>query len=75
MEFFDLIKTPKLDGVIMCDTLQNKIEGTLCITSHHLIISSRKTMEFNELVVSMFFSFVSFPRLIIFDQNNSFYIQ
>ncbi|KAH9426966.1 Myotubularin- protein 9 [Dermatophagoides pteronyssinus] len=51
MEFFDLIKTPKLDGVIMCDTLQNKIEGTLCITSHHLIISSRKTMEFNELVL------------------------
>lgn len=50
MEFFDLIKTPKHDGVIMCDSLQGRKEGTLCITSHHLIISSRKN-EFEELMV------------------------
>lgn len=50
MEFFDLIKTPKHDGVVMCDSFQGRIEGTLCITSHHLIISSRKN-EFEELMV------------------------
>ncbi|KAF7490996.1 Myotubularin-related protein 9 [Sarcoptes scabiei] len=49
MEFFDLIRTPKLDGVVLTDTFQNRIVGTLCITSHHLIISSRSRSDSNEL--------------------------
>lgn len=51
MEFIELIKTPKHDNVVMIDSFGNKIEGTLCITSHHLIISSRNE-DLNELFVS-----------------------
>ncbi|KAJ6222771.1 hypothetical protein RDWZM_001316 [Blomia tropicalis] len=55
MEFIELIKTPKHDNVVMIDSFGNKIEGTLCITSHHLIISSRNE-DLNELFLlhSMF---------------------
>lgn len=50
MEFIELIKTPKHDNVVMIDSFGHKIEGTLCITSHHLIISSRND-QLNELFV------------------------
>lgn len=50
MEFIELIKTPKHDNVVMIDSFGKKIEGTLCITSHHLIISSRED-HLNELFV------------------------
>lgn len=50
MEFIELIKTPKHDNVLMIDSFGNKIEGTLCITSHHLIISARND-QLNELFV------------------------
>ncbi|CAD7006683.1 myotubularin-related protein 9 [Ceratitis capitata] len=42
MEFADLIKTPKLDGVFLHDHLHAKVEGTLCITGHHLLLSARQ---------------------------------
>lgn len=42
MEFIELIKAPRVDNVIMRRTLLKTIEGTLCITGHHLILSSRK---------------------------------
>lgn len=42
MEFADLIKSPKLDGVILHSTLNEQVDGTLCITGHHLILSSRR---------------------------------
>ncbi|EDW80020.1 uncharacterized protein Dwil_GK12345 [Drosophila willistoni] len=44
MEFADLIKTPKLDGVFLHDPLQANatVEGTLCITGHHLLLSARQ---------------------------------
>ncbi|KAL3282217.1 hypothetical protein HHI36_005411 [Cryptolaemus montrouzieri] len=41
MEFAELITTPNLDRVILQDPSNNTIEGTLCITGHHLILSSR----------------------------------
>ncbi|XP_045471939.1 myotubularin-related protein 9 [Harmonia axyridis] len=41
MEFAELITSPNLDRVILQDSLKNSIEGTLCITGHHLILSSR----------------------------------
>jgi myotubularin-related protein 9 len=41
MEFAELIKTPKLDRITLWGPLNQSMEGTLCITSHHLIVSSR----------------------------------
>lgn len=42
MEFAELIQTPKLDGVILHTPLHDPVDGTLCITGHHLILSSRR---------------------------------
>lgn len=42
MEFAELIHTPKLDGVILYSPLNEPVDGTLCITGHHLILSSRR---------------------------------
>ncbi|CAH1247888.1 MTMR9 [Branchiostoma lanceolatum] len=42
MEFVELIKTPKVDGVVLHRPLCPRIEGTLCVTGHHLILSSRQ---------------------------------
>nr|CAD7570758.1 unnamed protein product [Timema californicum] len=42
MEFFDMIPIPMLDGVVMHAPFRNTVDGTLCISSHHLILSSRK---------------------------------
>lgn len=49
MEFADLIKTPKLDGVLLHDPGQagtgtgaGATVGTLCITGHHLLLSARQ---------------------------------
>ncbi|XP_066494661.1 myotubularin-related protein 9-like isoform X2 [Tiliqua scincoides] len=40
MEFAELIKTTKVDDVLLsCPGLQ-PVKGTLCITSHHLLLSS-----------------------------------
>jgi hypothetical protein len=42
MEFSDLIKTPKVDVVVM-NTQQGKpVEVSLHVSSHHLILSARK---------------------------------
>ncbi|XP_071116669.1 myotubularin-related protein 9-like isoform X2 [Haliotis cracherodii] len=42
MEFADFIKIPMVDGVIMRRPFEGSVEGTLCVTGHHLILSSRK---------------------------------
>lgn len=42
MEFAELIITPKLDGVILHSPFAEPVDGTLCITGHHMILSSRK---------------------------------
>ncbi|GLG92762.1 Myotubularin [Gryllus bimaculatus] len=42
MEFADMILIPKLDGVVLHGPFQKPVDGTLCITGHHLILSSRK---------------------------------
>lgn len=51
MEFAELIKTPKLEKVILYQPFCEPIECALCITSHQLIASSRKT-DHDELWVS-----------------------
>ncbi|CAG0895172.1 unnamed protein product, partial [Darwinula stevensoni] len=46
MEFADVIRIPKLDSVLLHRPLSSgPIDGTLCITGHHLIFSSRKETE------------------------------
>lgn len=42
MEFAELILIPKLDGVVLHSPLNESVDGTLCITGHHLILSSRR---------------------------------
>jgi myotubularin-related protein 9 len=51
MEFIELIRVPKVDNVTMRRTLFPSVEGTLCITGHHLILSSRREGD-EELWVS-----------------------
>lgn len=42
MEFVEHIATPNVDGVIFNNPFHEAVDGTLCITGHHLILSSRK---------------------------------
>uniref|UniRef100_A0A8C7X8F8 Myotubularin-related protein 9 n=1 Tax=Oryzias sinensis TaxID=183150 RepID=A0A8C7X8F8_9TELE len=42
MEFAELIKTPRADGVVLHRPFMPNVEGTLCLTGHHLILSSRQ---------------------------------
>lgn len=53
MEFGDLILSPTLDNVLLTTTIQgaDPETGTLCITSHHLIFSTRRD-DIPELWVS-----------------------
>jgi len=41
MEFIEDIPTPNLDNVTMHGPFGKKLEGTLCITGHHILFSSR----------------------------------
>ncbi|KAJ6654324.1 hypothetical protein lerEdw1_007246 [Lerista edwardsae] len=40
MEFAELIKTSQVDGVLLSCPGRQPVKGTLCITSHHLLLSS-----------------------------------
>lgn len=51
MEFVEYIKSPKIDKVSLRRRGQVYLEGTLCVTGHHLIFSSR-TDHKDELIVS-----------------------
>uniref|UniRef100_A0A4W3JDJ7 Myotubularin-related protein 9 n=1 Tax=Callorhinchus milii TaxID=7868 RepID=A0A4W3JDJ7_CALMI len=42
MEFAELIKTPRVDGAVLHRPFLPRVEGTLCLTGHHLILSSRQ---------------------------------
>uniref|UniRef100_A0A8C5TRB7 GRAM domain-containing protein n=1 Tax=Malurus cyaneus samueli TaxID=2593467 RepID=A0A8C5TRB7_9PASS len=42
MEFAELIKTPRADNVVLHRPFHAAVEGTLCLTGHHLIFSSRR---------------------------------
>lgn len=42
MEFAELIKTPRVDGAVLHRPFMPTVEGTLCLTGHHLILSSRQ---------------------------------
>nr|XP_056708637.1 myotubularin-related protein 9 [Euleptes europaea] len=49
MEFAELIKTPRADNVILHRPFYPLVEGTLCLTGHHLIFSSRRQDNMEEL--------------------------
>ncbi|XP_062979810.1 myotubularin-related protein 9 [Elgaria multicarinata webbii] len=49
MEFAELIKTPRADNVILHRPFYPTVEGTLCLTGHHLIFSSRRQDNVEEL--------------------------
>lgn len=42
MEFAEFIKKPMVNNVVLWKPFRKSVEGTLCITGHHLILSSRK---------------------------------
>ncbi|KAM7331006.1 LOW QUALITY PROTEIN: hypothetical protein ACRRTK_010195 [Alexandromys fortis] len=42
MEFAELIKTPRVDNVVLHRPFYPAVDGTLCLTGHHLILSSRQ---------------------------------
>lgn len=43
MEFAEFIKTPMVDEVTLKKPFCRPVEGTLCVTGHHLILSCRKS--------------------------------
>jgi hypothetical protein len=56
MEFVDFISIPRVDNVVLTEktkekTKNCKIEGTLCISGHHLILSDRQKNNQQELWV------------------------
>lgn len=51
MEFVEYIKSPRVDNVYLKRRGLAYLEGTLCVTGHHLIFSSR-TEHKDELIVS-----------------------
>ena len=42
MEFAEFIKTPMVDSVTLRRPFMEPLEGTLCVTGHQLILSSRR---------------------------------
>ena len=52
MEFVELIKSPRVENVFLKRRSHQYVEGTLCVTGHHLIFSSR-TEHKEELIVSV----------------------
>jgi len=51
MEFVEYIKSPRIEKVSLRRRGRAYLEGTLCVTGHHLIFSSR-TEHRDELIVS-----------------------
>lgn len=49
MEFVEFIKTPMVDKVTLYRANTTPVEGTLCVTGHHLILSSRSDHNVEEL--------------------------
>ncbi|CAG0912921.1 unnamed protein product [Notodromas monacha] len=45
MEFADIIRVPKVDKVVLHRAFHASVDGTLCITGHHLILSSRRESQ------------------------------
>ena len=53
MEFAEFIRTPMVDGVTLHRPHCQPISGTLCVTGHHIILSSRENSN-EELWVGVY---------------------
>ncbi|BES97377.1 Myotubularin-like phosphatase domain [Nesidiocoris tenuis] len=51
MEFIDLILVPKLDNVVFSAPFQKPLEGTLCITGHHILLSARSEIHDEQVLL------------------------
>lgn len=72
MEFIELIKTPKVDRVRLRNHgSKDGVEGTLCITGHHLLLSNRKDST-QELWVNL--NYLSKSKLLSIYQSIYIYI-
>lgn len=63
MEFIEFILINKLDGVVLKYPHHENIDGRVCVTGHHLILSSRKE-GVRELWVRIFSNRVLFILLL-----------
>ena len=54
MEFAEFIKIPMVDKVTLIRPGFSRIDGTLCVTGHHLMFSSRM-QDSEELMVSILY--------------------
>lgn len=52
MEFAEILRVRKLDNITLVQPFKSPIEGSICITGHHFIFSSRKTVS-DDLTVSI----------------------
>jgi hypothetical protein len=66
MEFMDWIEIPRVDNIKLTrqifDTIQNQLvtqtlDGAICLTSHHLIFSSKSNKKDEEIWVNKFILF------------------
>jgi len=57
MEFADFIRTTQVEAVTLYQANLLPIKGTLCVTGHHLILSSRDN-HIEELWVNYYLSYV-----------------
>lgn len=65
MEFADLILAPKIESVSLLTPFKVKIEGPLCITGHHMIVSSNSKLEDGpELWVGILLKYASIVRML-----------
>lgn len=74
MEFAELILVPKLDGVIMHWPFQKPVDGTLCITGHHLILSTRKESVEELWVIITFIVCPTVTTYTCINLSSSYYI-
>jgi len=62
MEFAEFIRTAQVEGVTLYQANQLPIKGTLCVTGHHLILSSRDN-HIEELWVYFLFDLLNWFHL------------
>lgn len=77
MEFAEFIRTAQVEGVTLYQANQLPIKGTLCVTGHHLILSSRDN-HIEELWVLYSYTVVEHVTLHCFMQvlpNSSLFQQ
>ena len=59
MEFAEFIRTPRVEGVTLYRANMMPMEGTLCVTGHHLILSARQDEHEELWVITSFYPKVS----------------